>query len=74
MEYIEESQKRELTAAWQHGMMSKWDPKKYPKSAAHLWDKNAGDQTPEQMRQLALALASNGSEFIKAERAAAQRK
>lgn len=46
-------------------MLGNIDPAKYPKAPNYLWDKDAGVQTFEQLKFLALAMASNGAEIRK---------
>ena len=46
-------------------MLHHTDPKKYPKKPDFLWNPNAGDQSIDQMKALALAWASNGPEIAK---------
>lgn len=57
MEYLEETTRGELTRAWQNGMMSIIDPKRYPRQPDILWDKKAGEQTVDQMIAMAKAMA-----------------
>lgn len=62
MEFIEETTRRDLTRAWHIGLMHHTDPKKYPKRPEQLWNKNAGDQSVEVMKMLAIQWAENGHE------------
>lgn len=64
-EFVSESDKAMLTAAWWQGALDKMDPKKFPKKPALLWDKDADRQSPIMLANIALMLASNGAEFRK---------